>query len=265
MRCRDGAGKSTTLGALVGLYRMADGAILYRNRSLIGRDTAEIVEDGIALVPEGNLLFPDMTVRENLQMGAYGRGRRQMVAEGLERCFALFPVLREKAGQPAGQLSGGQQQMVAIGRALMMRPRLLLLDEPFLGVAPIIIDEVMVALARLSHDGVTLLPVEQNIRRAMDFVARAYVIENGRTVLNGSRDTLLGRSEFQQQVSWVGMIAKSRSRGPRRKFDQHSEAECVISRHQVNSRRPCRSVAGSFQTSSYKSAHKLSNSSLPVL
>ena len=187
----NGAGKSTTLGAVVGLYRAAEGTMLYRGQRLNDRDTAEVIENGIALVPEGRRLFPEMTVRENLQMGAYGRGRRQRVAEGLERCFALFPVLREKAAQPAGQLSGGQQQMVAIGRALMTRPRLLLLDEPFLGVAPIVIDEVMTALEQLSNEGVTLLLVEQNIRRAMDFVARAYVIENGRTVLDGTREFLL--------------------------------------------------------------------------
>jgi len=195
----NGAGKSTTLGALVGLFRPAEGTIVYRNQRLNGRDTAEIVEEGIALVPEGRRLFPDMTVRENLQMGAYGRGRRKTMLEGLERCFTLFPILREKAGQPAGQLSGGQQQMVAIGRALMTRPRMLLLDEPFLGVAPIIIDEVMTALARLSDEGVTLLLVEQNIRRAMDFVARAYVIENGRTVLDGTRETLLGDPNFNSK------------------------------------------------------------------
>ena len=195
----NGAGKSTTLGAVVGLYRAAEGTILYRGQRLNDRDTAEIIENGIALVPEGRRLFPEMTVRENLQMGAYGRGRRQRVAEGLERCFALFPVLRQKAAQPAGQLSGGQQQMVAIGRALMTRPRLLLLDEPFLGVAPIVIDEVMTALEQLSNEGVTLLLVEQNIRRAMDFVARAYVIENGRTVLNGTRESLLGDPSFNSK------------------------------------------------------------------
>jgi branched-chain amino acid transport system ATP-binding protein len=137
-----------------------------------------------------------MTVRENLEMGAYVRGKRGGVAAAIERCYGLFPVLKEKAGQPAAQLSGGQQQMVAIGRALMSQPKLLLLDEPFLGVAPIIIDEVMTALRQLSEEGMTLLLVEQNIHRAMDFVARAYVIENGRSVLEGTKDLLLGDPNF---------------------------------------------------------------------
>lgn len=195
----NGAGKSTTLGAVLGLYRPAGGTILYCDKPVNGRDTADNVEDGIALVPEGRRLFAEMTVRENLQMGAYVRGKRHTVTEGLDRCYALFPVLKEKAGQLAGHLSGGQQQMVAIGRALMSRPKLLLLDEPFLGVAPIIIEEVMGALQRLSEDGVTLLLVEQNIRRAMDFVARAYVIENGRTVLEGTRESLLGDPNFSSK------------------------------------------------------------------
>jgi branched-chain amino acid transport system ATP-binding protein len=192
----NGAGKSTTLGAVLGLYRPAGGTILYHGKNVGGRDTADNVEDGIALVPEGRRLFPEMTVRENLEMGAYVRSKRDAVADSIERCYALFPVLEEKARQPAGQLSGGQQQMVAIGRALMSRPKLLLLDEPFLGVAPIIIEEVMAALSRLSDEGVTLLLVEQNIHRAMDFVTRAYVIENGRSVLEGRRETLLDDPTF---------------------------------------------------------------------
>jgi branched-chain amino acid transport system ATP-binding protein len=137
-----------------------------------------------------------MTVRENLEMGAYVRGKRNAVNETIERCFALFPILKEKAAQPAGQLSGGQQQMVAIGRALMSRPKMLLLDEPFLGVAPIVVEEVTGALRRLSDEGLTLLLVEQNVHRAMDFVTRAYVIENGRTVLEGTRDKLIGDPNF---------------------------------------------------------------------
>jgi len=192
----NGAGKSTTLGALIGLYPPAAGSISYQGAPVTGRDTPANVEAGIALVPEGRRLFPDMSVRENLEMGAYVRSRRAAVADALERCYALFPILKEKARQPAGELSGGQQQMVAIGRALMSRPKLLLLDEPFLGVAPIIIAEVMSALRRLSDEGVTLLLVEQNVHRAMDFVARAYVIENGRTVLEGTRASLLGDADF---------------------------------------------------------------------
>jgi len=192
----NGAGKSTTLGALIGLYPPAGGTVSYRGAPVTGRDTPANVEDGIALVPEGRRLFPDMSVRENLEMGAYVRSKRAAVADALDRCYALFPILKEKARQPAGELSGGQQQMVAIGRALMSRPKLLLLDEPFLGVAPIIIAEVMSALQRLSDEGVTLLLVEQNVHRAMDFVARAYVIENGRTVLEGTRASLLGDADF---------------------------------------------------------------------
>ncbi|MFL6798669.1 MAG: ABC transporter ATP-binding protein [Xanthobacteraceae bacterium] len=195
----NGAGKSTTLGAVLGLYRAAAGTIQYRGKMVSGRDTADNVAEGIALVAEGRRLFPEMTVRENLQMGAYIRRKRHTLSEGLQRCYALFPVLKEKAEQPAGQLSGGQQQMVAIARALMSDPQLLLLDEPFLGVAPIIVEEVMAALHRLSADGVTLLLVEQNIRRAMDFVGRAYVIENGRTVLEGTRDALLGDPGFSNK------------------------------------------------------------------
>ena len=195
----NGAGKSTTLGAVLSLYRPVSGTILYCGKPVTGRETSDNVADGIALVPEGRRLFAEMTVRENLQMGAYMRDRRHTVSDGLDRCYALFPVLKEKAAQPAGQLSGGQQQMVAIGRALMSRPKLLLLDEPFIGVAPIIIEEVMTVLEQLSQDGVTMLLVEQNIRRAMDFVARAYVIENGRTVLEGTRESLLGDPNFSNK------------------------------------------------------------------
>jgi len=192
----NGAGKSTTLGAVLGLYRPAGGTIRYRGREVSGRDTTHSVEDGIALVPEGRRLFPEMSVRENLEMGAYIRSKRRDAAQALERCYDVFPILKEKARQPARELSGGQQQMVAIGRALMSRPKLLLLDEPFLGVAPIIVNEVIQALRTLSRDGVTLLLVEQNIHRAMDIASRAYVIENGRTVLEGERDTLLNDQSF---------------------------------------------------------------------
>ena len=140
-----------------------------------------------------------MTVRENLEMGAYTRAARGGVARNLDRVHDLFPVLKDKDGDPAGTLSGGQQQMLAICRALMSEPELLLLDEPFLGVAPILVDEVMAALRRISAEGVTMLLVEQNIHRALDFVDHAYVIENGRTVLDGARGALLNDPGFSNK------------------------------------------------------------------
>ena len=195
----NGAGKSTTLGAVIGLYPPVAGSIRYDGQPIERQATNANVARGIALVPEGRRLFPEMTVRENLEMGAYLRGARRALDESLAEVFALFPVLRQKAQQNAGELSGGQQQMVAIGRAMMSRPRLLLLDEPFLGVAPLLVDEVVKALRHISAQGVTVLLVEQNIHRALDFVERAYVIENGRTVLEGSRDRLLNDKSFSSK------------------------------------------------------------------
>ena len=192
----NGAGKSTTLGAIAGLYPKAGGTITYDGQVLERASTAQTVAGGIALVPEGRRLFPTMSVLENLEMGVYAAASRKDMSASLERVYALFPILREKAAQNAGELSGGQQQMVAIGRALMSRPRLLLLDEPFIGVAPKLIDEIMTVLHQIAAEGVTMLLVEQNTHRALDFVERAYVIENGRTVLEGGREQLLGDPAF---------------------------------------------------------------------
>ena len=195
----NGAGKSTTLGAIIGIYPPAAGDIRFGGKSIAGAAPPQNVEAGLALVPEGRRLFAEMTVRENLEMGAYTRTARRRVAENLERAFELFPILRTKSGDAAGTLSGGQQQMLAICRALMSSPDLLLLDEPFLGVAPILVDEVMEVLRRISDGGVTMLLVEQNIHRALDFVEHAYVIENGRTVLDGPKDRLLGDPAFSNK------------------------------------------------------------------
>jgi branched-chain amino acid transport system ATP-binding protein len=195
----NGAGKSTTLGAIMGLYHPLRGDIRLDGESIAGRSPSECVARGLALVPEGRRLFPEMTVRENLEMGAFLPGPRRQLTDTIESVHSLFPVLKEKARQAAGELSGGQQQMVAIGRALMTRPRLLLLDEPFLGVAPLLIGEVMEALGRIADRGVTIVLVEQNIHRALDFVDRAYVIETGRTVLEGTRDTLLDDKSFSNK------------------------------------------------------------------
>ena len=192
----NGAGKSTTLGAIVGHYPAQAGRITFDGRDETRSDVNSRLSRGMALVPEGRRLFVDMSVRENLEMGAYLSGPRRALAQSLEQVFTLFPILKEKERQAAGTLSGGQQQMVAIGRALMSRPRLLLLDEPFIGVAPLIIRDVMQALAQIAADGITIVLVEQNIHRALEFVERAYVIENGKTVLEGSRDQLLGDPTF---------------------------------------------------------------------
>jgi branched-chain amino acid transport system ATP-binding protein len=195
----NGAGKSTTLGAIMGLYHPLRGDIRLDGESIAGRSPSECVARGLALVPEGRRLFPEMTVRENLEMGAFLPGPRRHLTDTIESVHSLFPILKEKTRQAAGELSGGQQQMVAIGRALMTRPRLLLLDEPFLGVAPLLIGEVMEALGRIADGGVTIVLVEQNIHRALDFVHRAYVIETGRTVLEGTRDTLLDDKGFSNK------------------------------------------------------------------
>lgn len=192
----NGAGKSTTLGAIIGCYRLISGRVIFEGEDISGASIPARLARGIALVPEGRRLFANMSVRENLEMGAYLDAPRKKLADSLAHVFELFPVLQEKAAHPAGTLSGGQQQMVAIGRALMSKPRLLLLDEPFIGVAPLIVKEVMTALTLIARQGVTILLVEQNVHRALEFVESASIIENGRTVLSGARDALLGDKSF---------------------------------------------------------------------
>jgi branched-chain amino acid transport system ATP-binding protein len=195
----NGAGKSTTLGAVLGIYPPASGTVSFENQTITGRSAAGNVAAGIALVPEGRRLFPDMSVYENLQMGAYPPGARAGLAAQLERVYALFPILAERRNQAAGTLSGGEQQMVAIARALVSNPVLLLLDEPFLGMAPILVEQVLAALERISASAVTIVLVEQNIHRALEFVQRAYVIENGRTVLAGGRQALIEDKTFSNK------------------------------------------------------------------
>lgn len=191
----NGAGKSTAMGAVIGLYQVAAGTVTFDGVLQVQPTTAQTVASGIALVPEGRRLFPGMTVLENLQMGAFAATDRADAAP-LEQVLKLFPILRQKAKQAAGELSGGQQQMVAIGRALMSSPRLLLLDEPFIGVAPMLVEEILAALRQIAIDGVTMLLVEQNTHRALGFVDRAYVVENGRTVLEGGSEELFADPAF---------------------------------------------------------------------
>jgi branched-chain amino acid transport system ATP-binding protein len=189
----NGAGKSTLLKTIVGLVDMRAGTLTYRGVRVASPRPERLVRDGLALVPEGRMLFGPMSVRENLILGSYGRGRkrRSTLDETLARVHELFPVLEERAGQPAETLSGGEQQMLAVGRALMSGPHLLLLDEPSLGLAPKVIAEIFTALDALRAQGVTILLVEQDARLALRHADRGYVMRTGRVVLEGPSGDLL--------------------------------------------------------------------------
>jgi len=198
----NGAGKSTLLQAVCGLISQWEGEIELEKRSLRGLKAPTIVERGLSLVPEGRLLFPPMSVLDNLRLGAYLRYRRReqrvLIAEDLERVMALFPVLQERAVQPAGTLSGGEQQMLAIGRALMARPRLLLLDEPSMGLAPFLVRLILDTLVQLKQEGMTILLIEQNARAALQIADRGYVLENGQIVLEGAAADLLADQDVKR-------------------------------------------------------------------
>ena len=185
----NGAGKTTTLRAITGLLPLRGGRVEFAGERLDGLASAQIAARGIAHVPEGRQLFPTMTVRENLELGGGRRARAERAAT-LEQVFELFPRLRERMAQLAGTLSGGEQQMCAIGRGLMAAPKLLLLDEPSLGLAPVTVRLIFENLARINGLGTTILVVEQNVPRALALSHRGYVIENGRIVLEGTRAAL---------------------------------------------------------------------------
>jgi branched-chain amino acid transport system ATP-binding protein len=187
----NGAGKTTTLRGISGLLRPRRGTVELDGSRIDGLTPAEIVARGIAHVPEGRQLFPTMTVVENLELGARTPGARRERAATLARVYELFPRLAERRGQLAGSLSGGEQQMCAIGRALMACPRLLMLDEPSLGLAPVMVTAIFDNLARINREGTTVLLVEQNVLRALRLCARAYVLENGVIVTAGPRERLL--------------------------------------------------------------------------
>ena len=191
----NGAGKTTTLRAISGLLPLRRGRIELEGEPIDGRAPSQVVARGIAHVPEGRHLFPTMSVRENLELGARDRAGR---AAGLEGVFTLFPRLRERQRQLAGTLSGGEQQMCAIGRGLMARPRLLLLDEPSLGLAPVMVKLIFEVLATINASGTAMLLVEQNVARALALAHRAYVIENGRIVLEGPRAALQQSAHVKQ-------------------------------------------------------------------
>lgn len=181
----NGAGKTTAMKTVMGLVRPSAGRILFEDREITGLSVHEVVRQGISLVPEGRSILAQMTVLENLEMGAYLR-KDQAVGSDLAKVFARFPILEERQQQLGGTLSGGQQQMLAIGRALMARPKLLLLDEPSMGLAPLIVADIFRVIQEISNDGTTILLVEQNVRQALKIAHYAYVMEIGRIVLEGS-------------------------------------------------------------------------------
>ncbi len=199
----NGAGKTTTLMTISGVLHPRAGAIEFEGRRLERLRPAEIVEAGLGHVPEGRQLFPTMTVEENLQMGACTRRARAARQESLERVYSLFPRLRERRRQVAGTLSGGEQQMVAIGRGLMGRPRLLMLDEPSLGLAPMLVTAIFSIIRDINRGGATILLVEQNVFRALKLSHRAYILENGRIVAEGPSQRLL--RDPQVRTAYLGL------------------------------------------------------------
>lgn len=195
----NGAGKTTLLSAIAGTVRPTEGRVRFEGTDVVGRRPEDIVRRGVALVPEGRQVFPSMSVRDNLLLGGYPRRRdRVALREGLDEVFGLFPVLSERAELPAGTLSGGEQQMLAIGRALMGRPRLLMLDEPSLGLAPQIVQRLMGLLGHLAQGGRAILLVEQLARLALGVAGRGYLLERGRVALSGSSEELQGNDRVRE-------------------------------------------------------------------
>ncbi len=194
----NGAGKTTTLHAIMGIVRIKEGSIRWNGRELGSLKTSGIVRSGVALIPEGRHVFPGMSVLENLEMGAYVRTDVKKRREDMERVLELFPKMKTRIAQPAGTLSGGEQQMLAIGRALMTDPDLILMDEPSMGLAPIVVDEVFDIIREVRSMGKTILLVEQNAALALETAEQAHVLELGRVVLSGSGSALLNDPEVKK-------------------------------------------------------------------
>jgi branched-chain amino acid transport system ATP-binding protein len=194
----NGAGKSTTLRAIGGLEPLASGRITFDGHQISGASTPKIIDRGIAHCPEGRRVFPQLTVRENMEMGAYRRRDRVRMRDDMERMFDRFPRLRERVGQAAGTLSGGEQQMLAIARALMSRPRLVMFDEPSLGLAPNFVEAIFQLVSDIRADGVTVLMVEQNAYAALEMCDRSYLLETGRVVAAGSAAEMLANSDIRK-------------------------------------------------------------------
>ena len=198
----NGAGKTTLNTVMCGLLPLREGRVLFDGQDLTGLHYRRVVEAGLILVPEGRKIFPNLDIRENLLLGAYARARDHR-ADNLERVFELFPRLRERSRQLAGTLSGGEQQMLAIGRGLMAEPRLLILDEPSLGLSPLLVEEMFTLIARLREQGLAVLLVEQNVGQSLDMADRAYVLENGQIRFAGLPAELLASETLRQ--AYLGM------------------------------------------------------------
>jgi branched-chain amino acid transport system ATP-binding protein len=203
------AGKSTLLKTIAGLLVPHAGVIRWEGKRLSGEPPQQIVERGVALVPEGRRLFAAMTVRENLELGAFPQRAQNGRRAQIDRVYSLFPRLFEREGQLAGSLSGGEQQMLALGRALMSRPRLLLLDEPSLGLAPKVVESIFAILSELHREGMSLLIVEQNVQAALNLVRRAYILENGKIVGEGEGQRLL--QDDHVRAAYLGPLARGSS------------------------------------------------------
>jgi len=193
----NGAGKSTTLASIAGVLRPWQGEILFEGSSILGKSPEQIARRGISLVPEGRDIFPSLTVEENLRLGAFTRSEKTEYNRNLGEVYELFPVLKERLQQPGGTLSGGEQQQLAIARALMSRPRLLMLDEPSLGLAPALVDQIFELIARLHQRGVTILLVEQNVNRTLEIVDRAYLMNTGLIENQGTPQQLRAHADIE--------------------------------------------------------------------
>ncbi|EPZ17379.1 amino acid ABC transporter ATPase [Thauera terpenica 58Eu] len=194
----NGAGKTTTLNAIAGVQPIAGGDILYAGDTINVLPAHKRLRRGVALVPEGRGIFTRLTVEENLRMGAYSRNDKAGIEADLERVYTMLPRIKERLPQVAGTLSGGEQQMVAIGRALLSRPKLLLLDEPSMGLAPLVVEKIFEVVQSVAKEGVTILLVEQNANLALEFAQRGYVMESGRITLTGSGDELLANPKVRE-------------------------------------------------------------------
>lgn len=193
----NGAGKSTLLRSIIGLVKIQSGSISYNDQTINGLNSQKIVQTGITLVPEGRRVFPNLTVLENLQIGAYMRNDSEGIQQDIEKIYKLFPRLEERHWQIAGTLSGGEQQMLAVGRALMCKPKLLMMDEPSLGLAPLIIKDIFSIIQKINKQGVTILLIEQNANMALKIADKAYVLETGRISMEGTGAELLENPEIK--------------------------------------------------------------------